>query len=385
MKNLDSMMKNKLEALGNGRRRLHPVQNHQGKWVTIDGQKLIHFSSNDYLGLSQHPQMILAAQAAAAAWGVGAGASALVAGYSDLTAQIEARLAAWKNTENALVLSSGFGANHGVLAAILDPELYLKEPIILVDRLAHASILSGVLASGAKWHRYHHGDLNHLESLLKKYSEHPIWIVTESIFSMDGDVSDLAGLWALKQKYGAHLYLDEAHATGVFGQNGAGLAHQYPGLADVVMGTFSKAFGAYGAYVAVSSVMKEYLINKTASYIYSTALPPSVLATILQALDLIPSMDEARKKLQDLSGDFRSGLHAKGYDTLTSATQIIPCVLGDNAAAISLSQSIRENGFFVHYIRPPTVPSGTSRLRFSLSALHEQDDIQQLLKILPDA
>jgi 8-amino-7-oxononanoate synthase len=253
---------------------------------------------------------------------------------------------------------------------------------VFSDRLNHASIHFGCAVSGAREIRYRHSDGAHLAALLSQYQgdERPKFILTESVFSMDGDVAPLGEIARLAREHDAMLIVDDAHATGILGEGGRGLS----GEADVVIGTFSKALGGFGAYVACSAILRDYLINRCSGLIYSTALPPPVLGAIDAALDLVSSLDAERAHVTGLAERFRHGGRILGYDTGASTTQIVPLVAGTNHAALSLSKRLREAGFFATAIRPPTVPAGTARLRLAFTAAHSHADIDGLLEALDE-
>ncbi|MEO5350830.1 MAG: aminotransferase class I/II-fold pyridoxal phosphate-dependent enzyme, partial [Magnetococcus sp. YQC-3] len=259
---------------------------HAGR-TEVAGERLLNFSSNNYMGLAEHPLLVQRACEWAARWGVGATASRLVCGNMALFATVEEKLTRGKGSEAALIFNSGFQANGTVLPALLERGVLGGEPLVFADRFNHASFHHGCQAAGVRQIRYRHNDLNHLEMLLKKHAARsgPRFILSETVFSMDGDCCDVAGLIGLKERYGAFLYLDEAHAGGVLGVDGFGLAAAYPGQVDLVMGTFSKGLGGFGAYVACSRLLKEYLVNRCAGFIYSTALPPAVLGAMDAALE----------------------------------------------------------------------------------------------------
>jgi 8-amino-7-oxononanoate synthase len=343
-----------------------------GGRVRVDGRVLLNLSSNDYLGLSQDPRLIKAAREAAARWGVGAGASRLVVGHLALHEEVEARLAAFKGTEAAVIFSTGYMANLGVISA-----LARLGDTVFCDRLNHASIYDGIKLSGAGLARFPHRDLNRLEDRLRKAGTGRRLIVTDSIFSVDGDLAPLQGMVALKDRYGAALMVDEAHATGVLGPQGAGLAEAL-GLTsrvEVHMGTFSKALGSLGGYVAGDRRLIEYLHNRARSFIYSTALPPPVLGAIGAALDIVTKEPEPRNYLLSQAEKFRHTLAQAGFDLLGSETQIVPVLVGENAPALELAARLRERGLMAVALRPPTVPPGRSRVRFSLSAAHSPEDL----------
>jgi 8-amino-7-oxononanoate synthase len=351
--------------------------------VRMDGgPPLLDFSANDYLGLSHHPALIRRASEYAARWGAGAGASRLVAGNLPPFPAIEAKLAAAKGSEAALLFVSGVQANLTLLPALLDARVWGAEPLVYADRLNHASLIQGCIGAGVRQIRFRHNDLEHLEELLErdKALDRPRFIVTESVFSMDGDCADIPALRALAARYGAFLYLDEAHATGVLGENGFGLAH---GLREgLAMGTFSKGLGGFGAYVACSAALREYLVNRCGGVIYATALPPAVLGAMDAAIELVPRLGAERAHLAALATDLRARLQAAGLDTGMSTTQIVPVILGAEERTLRLARALEAEGFLGVAIRPPTVPQGTSRIRFALSARHGAADIAALAETL---
>jgi 8-amino-7-oxononanoate synthase len=367
-----------LEASGR-RRRLRVVDRLPDGRVRADGGKaLLDFSSNDYLGLSHHPALIRRACEYTKHWGAGAGASRLVAGNLPPFPAIEAMLATAKGVEAALILVSGVQANLTLLPALLDSRYLGAEPLVYADKLNHASLIQGCVGAGVRQIRFRHNDLEHLEELLErdKDLDRPRFIVTESVFSMDGDCADVPTLRALAERYGAFLYLDEAHATGVLGEGGFGLAH---GLRQgLVMGTFSKGLGGFGAYVSCSAALREYLVNRCGGVIYATALPPAVLGAMEAAIELVPSLTAERAHLARIGAQFRAALNAAGLDTGTSATQIVPVILGGEERTLSVARALEAEGFLGVAIRPPTVPNGTSRIRFALSARHSEADITAL-------
>lgn len=365
-------------AAAGRRRRLRVVEGLNGAEAVIDGRRLVDFSSNDYLGLSRHPLLIRRAAEYAARWGAGAAASRLVRGNLAPFAALEGKVAAAKGCEAALILASGFQANAAVLPALLDARVLGAEPVVLADRLIHASLHHGIAAAGLRQVRFRHNDLGHLAELLEKHAGSPCVVVTESVFSMDGDRADVPALVTLCERFGAFLYIDEAHATGVLGESGFGLAAGYGDRIGLVMGTFSKALGGFGAYVACSAALRDYLINRCGGLIYSTGLPPAVLGAIDAALELVPQLGAGRKRLQDMAGDFRGRLQAAGLDTGPSSTQIVPVMLGEEERALRVAAALEAEGFLGVAIRPPTVPPGTSRIRFALSALHTDEQVERL-------
>lgn len=373
---LDSFLSD-LESQGR-RRRLRAVEPLPAGRVRVHGREIVNFSSNDYLGLSRHPEMIERAREWAARFGAGSGASRLVTGHLEAIERIEAKIAAAKGAESALVFASGWQCNASVLPALLDRSLWGNEPALFADRLNHASLHMGAQAAGARQIRFRHNDLAHLEELLEKQGDGPKLIVTESVFSMDGDAPDMARLEAIAAKWDALLYVDEAHATGVLGRNGFGMTVGH--RVDVAMGTFSKALGCFGAYVAGSKALTEYLINRASGVIYATALPPAVLGAMDAALDLVPCLDAERARLRETAVMVRAMLQDAGLDTGGSTTQIVPVILGDEERTLRVARALEDKGFLGIAIRPPTVPPGTSRIRFALSAAHSDEDVGRLIE-----
>ena len=371
-----------LDTLGQDRlrRTLTPVGAREARTLEIGGRTYVNFASNDYLALRFHEALIARAQDWARDYGTGTGASRLVTGHLDLFEKIEDKAARLKDKPAALLMASGFQANAAVLQALFDRTVLGVEPLVFADRLNHASMHFGFKAAGVRQLRYRHCDTNHLGELLTQYQtdSRPKFILTESVFSMDGDVAPLAGIADLARSHDAMLIVDDAHATGILGEGGAGVS----GAADLVIGTFSKALGSFGAYVACSNVTRDYLVNRCSGFIYSTALPPPVLGAIDAALDALPRLDDARTHVAALAARFRDGARARGCDTGASATQIVPVIVGSADAALGLSARLREAGFWATAIRPPTVPQGTARVRFAFTAAHTQADVDVLLEAL---
>lgn len=361
--------------------------------IELDGREVVDFASNDYLGLAHHPELIARATRWMQDLGVGARASRLISGNFDALTELEQKLSRAKGTESALIFGSGFQVNSAVLAALLQRPLHQTSTIrVFTDRLCHASFHFGLAASGLKQSRYRHNDLRHLDELLESglgQGESAL-VATESVFSMEGDRLDVEQARALAQKYNALLYIDEAHATGVLGPRGMGLmatpceseTHKESESCEVVIGTFGKALGSYGAYVACSQEIRNYLINRCAGLIYSTGLPPAVLGAIDAALDLVPQMEEERAHLLRLSQRLREGLQTLGLNTLQSDSQIIPILLPENSQVLAVANDLLESGFLVGAIRPPTVPPGAARLRVSLSAIHTFEQVEHFLSAM---
>ena len=364
-------------------RRLLPLGRSDARTIQVGGRRYLNLSSNDYLGLSTHSDLIARAREWAARYGAGSAASRLVTGNLDVFEALERKVAQLKGTPAALILASGFQANAAVLQALLDRKVLGAEPLVFADRLNHASMHFGCSAAGARQLRYRHCDLAHLEQLLARHaaSEAPKLILAESVFSMDGDVAPMDEIVRLARAHDALVVCDDAHATGVLGEGGQGLS----GGADIVIGTFSKALGSYGAFVACSETVRGFLVNACAGLIYSTALPPAVLGAMDAALDLLPALEPERQKVAALAARFRAAAQARGYDTGASGTQIVPLIVGEAAAALDLSQRLREAGVWATAIRPPTVPKGTARLRLAFSAAHGEGDLDGLLDVLANA
>lgn len=359
---------------------LRPISSKAGAVIKIAGKEYVDFSSNDYLGLSNHPEMIKTAQEASAKYGTGSGGSRLLSGDRTLFHDLEDLTASFKGKPSSLVFNSGYQANTGIISA-----LYSKGDAVFADKLVHASIIDGILLSGARLFRYRHNDMAHLEDLLKKESGNfkKSLIVTESVFSMDGDAAPLKDICALKERYGCSLMVDEAHATGVFGKNGSGLAEETgtTEAIDLLMGTFSKALGSFGAYLACPERVKQYLINTCRSFIYSTALPPGVIACNIKAIELVRKEDGRRKKVLMLSSLLRDGFKAKGLKVL-GCTQIIPVLAGENARAVKMSQDLKNAGIRALPIRYPTVPKGEARIRFSVNYDHTDKMIKDAVNAI---
>lgn len=360
-------------------RSLHAVHPQDAVYVLKGDRRLLNVSSNDYLGLSKHPALIEAAQHCSRDYGTGATASRLVVGTYDIHQQLEHDLAQACGREAALLFSSGFQANMTLLPLLLD-----RQSLALCDRLVHNSLLQGVLASGARLSRFAHNDLAHLETLLRQAASkgyRRVVIVSETVFSMDGDRSDVEALIHLAQRYGAMLYLDDAHALGVMGPGGMGLAACRPEV-DLVVGTFGKAFGAFGAFVTCSRALRDYIVNCCPGFIYTTALPPPVIGAIAAALRLMPDLEGDRQHLAHQADRLRGELHRLGYDLRASTSQIVPLVVGAEEGALRLSDWLEEQGILAMAIRPPTVPPGTARLRLVLSSQHTADHLAALVQCI---
>lgn len=388
MTRFDHLFQHGLEELaGQGRlrtpRSLQPGAD--GLLEREDGTVLVDFSSNDYLGLRTHPLLRERALAWAGRYGAGAGASRLVTGTAPGMVALEARLAALKGMEAACIFASGWQANATLVPALAQLSVAATgaPPVLLVDKLIHASLYHGCAAAGVRPVRFRHNDYTHLEDMLRACSGAGLKIIlTESVFSMDGDRADMAALGALARQHDALLCVDEAHATGILGPEGKGLAD---GQADLIIGTFSKALGGMGAFVASSSAVCRWLVNKGSGYIYSTAPSPLVLGAVDAALDLLPQMDTTRQHVARLAERFRGHMLCAGLDTGLSSTQIVPVVVGSEQTALALSRKVEEAGFLAIAIRPPTVSPGGCRLRVVLHGNHTEEQVDRLADVLRHA
>ncbi|MEY1662986.1 8-amino-7-oxononanoate synthase [Isoalcanivorax beigongshangi] len=354
-----------------------------GRWADVDGERLLNFSSNDYLGLASDARVRTAFQRGVACHGVGSGASHLVCGHSSVHQALEDALADAVGQPRALLFSSGYMANYGVLTALLR-----SGDAVFQDRLNHASLLDGGLASGARFRRYPHNDAATLGEWLATSSAPRRLVVTDGVFSMDGDVAPLAALAAASERHNAWLMVDDAHGFGVLGSDGAGsvaAAGVAPQQVAVHMATLGKALGVYGAFVAGDEALIDYLIQFSRPYIYTTALPPALASAALTALTLMQTEPWRRDKLRALGAEFQRGLADLGLPPTGSDTAIQPIVLGDDRRTLQVAQRLRAAGLLVGAIRPPTVPDGAARLRVTLSASHELADVRLLLTALERA
>jgi 8-amino-7-oxononanoate synthase len=358
------------------RRQLAAIDRPVEPVVEREGRRLVNLSSNNYLGLAGHPA-VQAAMAQAAARGAGSTASRLVVGTDSETLALEEELAAWKGTEAALLFGSGYLANVGVLSALLG-----RGDAVFSDQLNHASIIDGIRLSGAAPHRYHHADAEHLTFLLGRAGDaERKLIVTETVFSMDGDIAPLQEIADLAERYGAALVLDEAHAAGAFGPEGQGLAQELrvDERVDLIVGTLGKAFGVYGAYVAGRRAWIDYLVSTCRPFLFTTALPPAVVGGVRAALGLVREAGAARSALLRQAESFRARLVELDFDTRGSTTQIVPVVVGENERALAFARALEERGVLAVAIRPPTVPAGTARIRFSLTSAHTAEHLDSAL------
>jgi 8-amino-7-oxononanoate synthase len=367
-----------LEAAGLLRRRPERA-GPQGVRCVLDGRELLSFGSNDYLDLAADPRLTAAVAEALGREGWGSGASPLLGGWAEGHRRLEARLAEFEGTEAALLFSSGFAANVGAIAALVGPG-----DAVYTDAKNHASLLDGCRLSRADVRAYPHGDWQRLDDLLARSSHRRRLIVSDSLFSMDGDLAPLAELAEIAERRRAMLLVDEAHATGVFGRGGRGVTEQL-GVEQRVavrIGTLSKAVGSLGGFVAGSRALIEWLVNRARPYVFSTAMPAAVAAAAIAALDIIRSEPHRRKGLLARAAALRQTLSAQGWNVGRSASQIIPVIVGDASAAVALSLRLRERGLFVPAVRPPTVPDGQAGLRISLTCAHTEAMLGQLAEAL---
>jgi 8-amino-7-oxononanoate synthase len=358
------------------------LESPQTPQVVVDGKQYIAFCSNDYLGLANHPDVVAAFQSAANSFGVGSGASHLVAGHSSEHHALEEELAAFTGRERALLFSTGYMANMGAITALVG-----QGDAIFEDRLNHASLLDGGLLSGARFQRFLHNDVTNLQARLDKTEAERKLIVVDGVFSMDGDCAPLPELAALAQKNNAWLMVDDAHGFGCLGKTGGGSAEHF-GLTQnelpILMGTLGKAFGTFGAFIAGSENLIETLIQFSRSYIYTTAMPPAVAAATRVSLRLLQEEHWRRQHLQELIARFRVGAQQLGLQLLDSFSPIQPIIIGDEMRALAIAEKLAQRGILIIAIRPPTVAPGSSRLRVTFSAEHTLAQVDQLLNALSD-
>ncbi len=359
-------------------RTLKEIENPQKPISNVDSKNVILLCTNNYLGLSDHPDIKKAAKMALDEFGTGAGASRLISGNCRLYKELEDEIATFKGTEASIVFPTGYMANVGTISSVVG-----KDDLILSDELNHASIVDGCKLSRARVFVYRHRDTNHIEYILKKEKPKRALIVTDGVFSMDGDIAPLPEICELVNKYGVWLMVDDAHATGVIGENGKGTFEYFgiDGSHFIQMGTLSKALGALGGYVAGPKALIDYLINRARSFIFTTALPPSVLACAKEALKILKREGKnLRKKLFKNVNFLKNGLLSYGFE-IYGDSHIIPLIIGDEKTTLNFSRMLFENGVFVPAIRPPTVPKGRCRLRITVQASHSKDDLENVLQI----
>jgi 8-amino-7-oxononanoate synthase len=360
-------------------RRLRLVSGPQGPRVLLDGRPVLLLCSNNYLGLADHPRVREAAAEAALRWGAGAGASRLISGNMTPHRSLEKRLAEFKGYEAALLFGSGYLANAGAIAA-----LARRGEVVFSDELNHASIVDGCRLSRAETFVYRHGDVEHLAWGLREAEGRGSLIVTDGVFSMDGDLAPLADLARLARRHDCRLMVDEAHATGALGPGGRGsvAAAGLSGEVDLVVGTLGKALGSYGAYVCASRELVDYLLNTARSFIFSTAPPPPVVAAAQAALELLEAQPERVERLRSNAATLRAALAEEGLAAAGAGTQIVPVEVGGAAPTMGLCERLLEGGLFAQGIRPPTVPEGSSRLRLTVMATHRPDELRQAARLV---
>ena len=352
----------------------------QGARIIIDGKKYLNFSSNDYLGLANHPDVVKALQQGAEKYGVGSGAAHLISGHSIAHHTLEEELADFTGRQRALLFSTGYMANLGILSSLLQ-----KGDAIFEDKLNHASMIDGGLLSGARLQRYLHTDTHHLEKKLANSSVNTKLIATDGIFSMDGDAAPLKEIAAIAKKHSAWLMVDDAHGLGVIGEQGKGtlaLQNLTNNDAPILMGTLGKAFGTFGAFVAGDETLIETLIQKARTYIYTTALPPAIAHATITSLKLVRNDSWRREHLQGLINQFKQGAIQSDLKLMQSNTAIQPMLIGNAEKTITIKHKLQEMGFIVGAIRTPTVPAGSERLRVTLCASHQPEDVDQLIDAL---
>lgn len=357
------------------------IEQRQGTEIKVDGKWLLNFCSNNYLGLASHTRIKLAMQAAADRYGTGSTASPLVCGKSALHFALEQKLASITGRDRALLLSCGYMANLAILSALTGA----RDQQILADRHCHASMVDGAMTSRSVFKRYPHSDPAALEQLLRNAGDTPALVLTESVFSMDGDIAPLPALARICRSYQACLVVDDAHGFGVLGREGlGGLDHFSLGQTEVplMMATFGKALGVYGAFIAGPDQLIETLVQRARPYVYSTALPPPVIAAVYESLDVMREEPGRRQRLLVAIHRFQSGAARLGIPVAPFVTPIQPVIIGDAGKAVLISELLEQDGFFIRAIRPPTVPTNTSRLRITLSADHDEQQIDGLLRAL---
>ena len=360
-------------------RKLRRVEGEQSHRIKIEGREVIQFSSNNYLGLASHPRLKEKVVKIVEQYGCGSGASRLVSGNLDLYEELEERLARLKNTPSALVFNSGYLANLGVI-----PSLMQEGDAIFSDELNHASIIDACRMSRAEIAIFRHRDADNLEDLIRKTKGRKNLIVTDGVFSMEGDIAPLPDLVRIAERYSALLMVDDAHATGVLGERGSGSAEHFglEGRVDIQMGTLSKALGGFGAYIAGDQELRDYLINTARSFIFTTALPPAVLASGIAALEVIEEEPGLRKRLWENVLLFKPRIQALGFQITNTETPIIPVIIGDPQLTLQMADMLLDEGIFIQAIRPPAVPEDTSRLRIALMANHSVDELELALHAL---
>ncbi len=352
---------------------------HDGK-VLVNGENLVDFASNDYLGLSHRKELIEAASEAVHRWGCGSRASRLMSGSLMLFDRLERKIAEFQGTEASICLGNGYIANSTII-----PSLAGGGDVIFLDRFCHASLIDGVILSGARFFRFRHNDMEHLYYLLKnrRANYRRALILAESVYSMDGDMAPMEKLLAMKKDFDCILIADEAHALGIFGSHGEGIiSSDEREKPEIIIGTFGKALGSYGAFAACSEGFRKYLVNRCRGFIFSTALPPAVTAANLKALEVLPHTAHERQRVLRVAGDLRTFIEKRLKKKTCGSSQIVPLILEDIRETVDLEGYLIKNGIFVRAIRPPSVPQNAPRIRFSITADHEEKDLRHLKDLL---
>ncbi|HEQ1858805.1 TPA: 8-amino-7-oxononanoate synthase [Providencia alcalifaciens] len=372
---IDSQLQKRKDASAWRERRC--IEKSSGRELRFQGKNYLNFSSNDYLGLSQHSEIIRAWQQGAQEYGVGSGGSGHITGFTKAHQEAEQKLADWLGYPRAILFISGFAANHALITALMT-----AEDRILADKLSHASLLEGAMHSQAQLRRFSHNSVDSLETLISKPHSGKTLVITEGVFSMDGDSAPLDELQTLAHAHNAWLMVDDAHGLGIWGQQGRGSCDEYGIKPDILVATFGKAVGVSGAAVLCDERTADFLIQAARHLIYSTSMPPAQAVAISAAVEKIQQADQPRAQLQHNIRYFRRQLNLPDMQLVDSNTAIQPLIVGDNQKSLQLSQFLREKSIWVQAIRPPTVPPGSARLRITLSAAHQQDDIDKLLEAL---
>ncbi len=356
---------------------IRTIESPQGAWVQIEGKKVLNMCSNNYLGLANHPRLVQAAKTAIDNFGVGPAAVRSIAGTMSIHDELDRKVAEFKRVEGALTLQGGFLANAAVI-----PALVTKADTIISDELNHASIIDGARLSGAKIKVMRHADLNHLEELLKGPNDGRVLVISDGVFSMDGDIADLPGIVDLCERYGALSYVDDAHGEGVLGENGRGIVDHFHlhGRCDVEVGTFSKAIGTVGGFAAGSARMIEYLKQRARPFLFSSALTPADVGATIEAINLLTESGELVDRLWDNGRYFKAEMQKLGFDTGKSQTPITPVMCGEADLARKLSAMLFNEGIFAMAIGFPTVAKGKARIRVMISASHSKDDLDFALE-----
>lgn len=360
-------------------RRLRVVHGAEKAVCNIDGKEVINLSSNNYLGLTTHPRLMEAATEAIRTHGVGTAAVRTIIGTMDLHQELEERLAGFKHTEATLTFQSGFASNQGIIQALME-----EGDAIISDELNHASIIDGIRLSKASRHIYRHVDMNDLEAkLIESQQARTRLIITDGVFSMDGDMAPMPDIVALAERYGAATYVDDAHASGVLGRNGRGSVDHWDlnGRVDIQVGTFSKAFGSQGGYIAGIQPLRDFLIHKARTMLFSNALPPSVIASCLAAIDVLETEPALIDRLWENTRYFKGALSRLGFDIGSSVTPITPVIAGSGEKAMKLSDQLFEEGVFAQGIGYPTVPEARSRVRTIVTAAHSKEDLDAAIGV----